>query len=247
MDDSPEKNSNGHALAIGIDGTGTGVTESRDKSSYPENLDFYNQSSTTADLINEINIQDLINNDPNTWEEFGNLARAFMRDIVKKYGIDPYSAEDVYQEVLIKVMNKVDSYKGGLEVKFTSWLGVITANTCKDHLRRRRARPTISMDIQYKDKEDQRDPVRNDLPSSDKPEEEVLSLLGLRDVLTKMSKFLDQEDLELMLLVAKGYSYQEMAKLMNLNINTVKSRISRARKKLKKVRKELYVALLKEE
>lgn len=238
MDSLPEKNLEGHVLTIGINGTGTDFTDPED------DLDFYNKS-TTADLINKINIQNLIDNDPSTWEEFGNLARVFMRNIVKKYGIDSDSAEDVYQEVLIKVMNKIDCYKGGLEVKFTSWLGVITANTCKDHLRRRKARLTISMDVY--ENEDKKDSVGDELPSSDKPEEEVLSLLGLQDVLTKISKFLDREDLQIMLLLAKDYSYQEIAEQMNLSINTVKSRVHRARKKLNEVRKNLGVLLLEEE
>lgn len=246
MGDLPEKNSERCALTVGLGSVNTRVTRQFSESLCFEDLDSYNKS-TTADLINKINIQNLIDNDSNTWEEFGTLARVFMRNIVKKYGIDSDSAEDVYQEVLIKVMNSVNSYRGrgGLEeIKFTSWLGVITANTCKDYLRRRKAKPTISIGMDKN--EDKKSSVGMDVPSSDKPEEEVLALLSLQDVLTKLSSFLDREDLKLMLFVAEGYSYYEIAEQMNLGVNTVKSRIHRARKKLNKFREKLNVRSFEE-
>lgn len=57
---------------------------------------------------------------------------------------DPGEAEDVAQEVFVKVWRKISSYDPE-RAKLETWIGRITINTCYDRLRKRRRSPWRTM------------------------------------------------------------------------------------------------------
>src|SRR5512144_2805685 len=56
---------------------------------------------------------------------------------------DPDSAADAVQEAFISAFRNINSYRGG---SFRAWLMRIVTNACYDELRRRKRRPTISLE-----------------------------------------------------------------------------------------------------
>ena len=64
------------------------------------------------------------------------LMREYGNDVLRMaylYVKDIHTAEDIFQEVFLKVNQKLDTYEGRSSVK--TWLLSITMNTCKDFLK----------------------------------------------------------------------------------------------------------------
>mgnify|MGYP001311880756 CR=1 FL=1 len=153
------------------------------------------------------------------------LIRQYGNDVLRTaymYVRDIHMAEDIFQDVFVKVHAKLSTFEGHSGIK--TWIIRITINTCKDYLKsawNRRVVPVteyredagaVDSDYDAVEKQDTNNMVK----------EAVLSL--------------PQKYRELVLCVY----YQEMtlteaAKVLNIAEGTAKSRLSRARLRLKKL------------
>ncbi len=132
---------------------------------------------------------------------------------------NPHDAQDAAQEAFIKAYRSLRSFKG--ESKVETWLTRIAVNTCLDALRSRRETENID--------------DRLDLASEDTPETE-LEKSRLRQEVRKALAALPPDMRSVVVLRdVEGYSYEEVAEMLRLNIGTVRSRLSRAREKLKNI------------
>ncbi len=151
---------------------------------------------------------------------------------------------DFTQEVLLRVVKNIKNLKN--PKLFKSWLNQIITNMFYDDMRKKYREPNIiSIDSNYTDKDDNNTiNVTSPIQLEDyhpRPLEHTLSL-ELNDLIKKsIHKLPDQFRLALVLREFQGLSYDEIAKLTNVNVGTVKSRISRARNKLQEYLKN-YVA-----
>ncbi len=136
------------------------------------------------------------------------------------------SAADAVQDSFIKAFRALPTFKGG---QFKSWLLRIVINTCYDILRSRQRTKTESIEDQ---------PGEHDFVSSlvDKVEgpEDYAERMELSALLESGIQSLPEDQrLVLVLCDIHGYSYEEIADVADLPMGTVKSRISRARGKLR--------------
>jgi len=132
------------------------------------------------------------------------------------------SAADAVQDSFIKAYRALESFRGG---SFKSWLMRIVTNTCYDQLRAQKRQRTDSLD---------------DLPVE---EEFVTQLIDKRE---SPDQFVERQELGALLEAAiqslpedqrtvlilcdvHGYAYEEIAEMTGVAMGTVKSRISRAR------------------
>lgn len=141
----------------------------------------------------------------------------------------PDAAEDAAQEAFIRAYRRLDTFRGG---NFRSWLFTIVANIARDELRRRARRPQLSLD-RARD-----DPDRADLdPADPDPLPDARAEQGdLRRVLDAALLQLPDEWRELVVLVdVHGLAYDEAAVTTGLPVGTVKSRLSRARGRLRDI------------
>jgi RNA polymerase sigma-70 factor (ECF subfamily) len=141
-------------------------------------------------------------------------------------------AEDATQETFIRAWRRIDTFRGG---SFRSWLFTIAANQARDELRRRRRRPASSLD-QARD-----DPDRADLdpPSDDPTAQEEVERLEMRAALERALQTLPDDWREVVVLSdIHGMDYREVAEATGLALGTVKSRLSRARSRLRDVIRE---------
>jgi len=136
-------------------------------------------------------------------------------------------AEDLIQEIYVKAYFALQDFEG--QSSFYTWLYRIASNHCLDFLRKRRP-DQISIDKPLSDNSDMTFEDTLVAPASESPEaplespSEAAALLGLLE---------PEQRLILTLREVDGHSYEDMAEILKCPVNTVKSRLNRAREALK--------------
>lgn len=158
---------------------------------------------------------------PLTWEE---VARVYGRKIYNfAYRLtgNPADANDLVQEVLLRVRKGLASYQPG---SFEGWLWRITRNAFLDDVRKRKRRPTAPLPEEID---------RWDLATAD-PADVEYARISLGDDIQKALLELPIEFREAVVLCdVVGLSYEEIAQAAAVPIGTVRSRIHRGRKMLR--------------
>lgn len=139
------------------------------------------------------------------------------------------AAEDVTQEAFVRAWRAIDTFRGD---RFRSWLLRIVANAARDELRRRKRRPQRSLDETWDDPDMASiDPVEPGLGPQERAEQ-----TELRGVLERALAELPEEWRMVVLLSdVHGMSYEEVADAVDAPLGTVKSRLSRARARLRQL------------
>lgn len=130
---------------------------------------------------------------------------------------DRSDALDATQDTFVAAFRRAGSFKG--EASFGTWLYSIGLNACRDLLRKRKRLPVPDSDRLVAD----RGPVT---PSSvERVESRVDLAAALQQLPEDYRTAVALHDLG-------GFPYDEIARITEANIGTVKSRISRGRRKL---------------
>lgn len=135
-------------------------------------------------------------------------------------------ASDIAQEVCIKIYKSINSFKENSS--FSTWVYRITSNVCIDEMRKRKN--VISLTGTGPNDEDY------ELPVEDKgrlPEEIVESRETIRMLKKCIQELAPEYRIIIILRDIQGYSYEEISRILEINMGTVKSRLSRARNLLK--------------
>ena len=142
-------------------------------------------------------------------------------------------AEDITQEVFIKVYKNLYKCKGKQCIK--TWVYTIAYNTCIDEVRKRKGKNSLSLDAEIEGEENS---FLFEIASSEPTPENVLiekeNILEIEKAINRLNE--DGKTL-IFLRDIKGFSYNEISEITNLNIGTVKSKINRARNFLKNILK----------
>ncbi|MDW8327737.1 MAG: sigma-70 family RNA polymerase sigma factor [Anaerolineales bacterium] len=141
------------------------------------------------------------------------------------------AAADATQEAFFSAYKHLDSYRGG---SFRGWLLRIVTNACYDELRRRKRRPSVSLEDMLTTPDGAESESEAVLASSDElPEERVQR----RELAAYIQDCLDRLPEEMRMVVVlcdvQGLDYAEIAAVRNIALGTVKSRLSRARARLR--------------
>lgn len=139
---------------------------------------------------------------------------------------DGDGAADATQDAFLKAFKSIKQYKGG---SFKSWLMRIVTNTCYDQLRYQKRRPTESLETEAAETEY----APRLVDSSEQPEDTAMRH-ELNDMLqTVINRLPPDQRIVLILSDAEGFSYQEIATITEVSLGTVKSRLNRARARLR--------------
>jgi RNA polymerase sigma-70 factor, ECF subfamily len=136
---------------------------------------------------------------------------------------DEAGAADTAQDTFITAYRRLDTYRGG---SFKSWLLRIATNTCYDELRRRKRRPATSFEDLTPPETNDGPPIASDAPSPEEEAEQSELSRAIQDCIKRLG---DDQRMVLVLSDIEGYSYQEIAAMVDVKTGTVKSRLSRAR------------------
>ncbi len=141
---------------------------------------------------------------------------------------DPDAAADATQEAFVSAFRALDGFRGG---SFKSWLLRIVTNACYDELRRRKRRPASSLD--ELDGLDETVDAPALTSPAESPEARTVRH-ELRDVLDAAIRSLPEDQRVILVLSdIEEMSYEEIAEITRTNLGTVKSRLSRARARLR--------------
>ncbi len=141
-------------------------------------------------------------------------------------------AEDATQEVFVKIFRFIKSYTG--QSAFSTWIYKIASNVCLDYVRkhRRHQKDTVSIHQQNKEGEEFFLSIEDDGPS---PYEKTKANEAQEKLAEALSQLSDEQKQVIILRDVDGFSYEEIAKILNTAPGTVKSRINRARQNLQKI------------
>ena len=145
------------------------------------------------------------------WEEYCCRLLAFIRGRVS----DPAEAEDILQEVFLRVHRNLCCLPQ--PSKMDSWIYQIARNLIIDHYRRRKELVVIPESL----------PAEADFPEED-PEAELA--LSLSELVNELPEPYRQA---LLLTEYQGLSQVEMAERLGISLSGAKSRVQRARQKLR--------------
>lgn len=149
---------------------------------------------------------------------------------LRMMGNEP-DAYDAAQEVCVKIWKQLGSFEGN--AKFSTWIYRIATNQCLDHLRKRKQKDEISL---FQTNSQTEDEWMIDVPSSEMSTEEQMDQKVLGEVIQQGLGELKPEYREMIVLRdVMGNSYDEMSRILDVSVGTVKSRLSRARSALKKI------------
>jgi len=139
---------------------------------------------------------------------------------------EPQAAEDVTQEAFISAYKSLRRFRGG---SFKAWLMRIATNGCYDELRRRKRRPQSSLDELTEDNESfdfMRSP--NEGPEAHRQKVELVQAIE-----HCLGSLPEDQRIAAVLCDVEGYDYKEIAEITSVSLGTVKSRMSRARARMR--------------
>jgi RNA polymerase sigma-70 factor (ECF subfamily) len=156
-----------------------------------------------------------------SWEEVVTQHSARVYRLAYRLTGNPHDAEDLTQEVFVRVFRSLSSYTPGT---FEGWLHRITTNLFLDQARRK---SKIRFDALGEDA-DQRMPGR--VPS---PDTQVAEGMLDDDIEAALADLPPEFRAAVVLCDIEGLTYDEIADVLDAKLGTVRSRIHRGRKMLR--------------
>lgn len=148
-----------------------------------------------------------------------------VRSVIFKFLNTPDDLDDVSQEVFIKAFKSIQSYR--YQASFSTWLCSIAINTCKDRLKSKKIHSEKVVNIdEHRFREIPEHP--------DKALERFITISEEQKIVFKEIKKLPlNQQTALILHDIEELSYEDIAKIAECPVGTVKSRLFNARKTLK--------------
>lgn len=174
-------------------------------------------------------------NDLKAFEQLIKRHQNKIRSVVYKFLNNAEDLDDISQEVFIKAFKSINSYRG--DASFSTWLCKIAINTCKDKVK---SQKSYSQKVISIDEERIKDIPENSSNCLD-------NLLTISEeqklVFKEIKKLPTNQQLALILHDIEDLSYDEISKISDCPVGTVKSRLFNARKTLKEKLKSVITSI----
>ena len=148
---------------------------------------------------------------------------------------DPEAARDAAQEAFIRVYKALGNFEG--RSSFYTYLYRITTNVCLTFAQREQRRPDR---VSIEGMQEASDMVLDRFLGTDEPQNDI-ERIGLREEIQKVLNYLSPEHRAVVILKdIEELSQEEIADVLDVSVGTVKSRLSRARARLRDLLLPLY-------
>jgi RNA polymerase sigma-70 factor (ECF subfamily) len=174
------------------------------------------------------------------WEEIVRTYNRRIYNICYRFAGSGDDAEDLTQEVFIKMYRTLSSYDSS-KGAFVTWVTTITRNLLVDHFRKtKQDRITDSLDTASSEHEDAQ-PLSEQIPDqSPRPDAQVRSRETGETVHAALAKLSPELREALILRDLQDMDYREIATVLKVPEGTVKSRINRGRAELGRLLQRTY-------
>ncbi len=200
--------------------------------------------ATKRDINNKMNEAKIIGAVSETLkgnkESFREIIRAYERPLYKlalSFLKNPEEAEDALQEIFIKVYESLGSFKLGYD--FSPWIYTVAMNELRQIYRGKKKIKNIANFTQTNSSEKQETPLESlsadNQPGYINPEENLEKTEERRQVLRAIESLKENLKEVVILYYLNDMSIEEISAILNIGKENVKSRLHRARKKLKKI------------
>jgi RNA polymerase sigma factor (sigma-70 family) len=160
--------------------------------------------------------------DPSSQKHLYERFKSVLFAICRRYINNVQEAEDVFVEGFTKIFHKIDQYEGA--GSFEGWMKKIMVNEALMYLR--------STKIRFED--------INVIQLESKDDFDIESDMAAREILLLMDQLPVGYRTVFNLYVVEGYKHQEIADLLGISINTSKSQLIFAKKKMAELVKKKY-------
>lgn len=144
-------------------------------------------------------------------------------------------AKDAVQDSLLKIYRNLNGFNE--KAQFSTWVYRVVVNTCLDEVKKkRRYRDFIASEYHLFPQENEEDGIFLEVPDHRaRPEEVLLRKEKKNTILGCLEQLSDSFREVIVLRDIQGFSYVEIAEILQISEGTVKSRINRARQALKEL------------
>lgn len=149
--------------------------------------------------------------------------KGFVDNLLFQYIKDMDEAKDVTNIVFLKVHDKLSMFTA--YESFGGWLRVLTNRTAIDYLREMKNKSTVLGDA------DGRLPAEE---TSSSAEDDLVNRMTYKQILTEFDKFPETTRKVLKLFYANNMTVEQISEKLNVPTGTIKSMLSRTRRKIKK-------------
>lgn len=187
-------------------------------------------------LNDEQLIQLYLNGDERAFEELLNRHQQKIYTSIYLFVKDQNQAEDIFQEVFIKIIDTLRKGKYNHEGKFSQWAMRIAYNLCVDYFRRSKRRPQVQPTEEFD--------IFEVLRLADDNAEQRIMRSQTHEKVRSLVDMLPPEQREVVIL--RHYadmSFKEIAKLTRVSINTALGRMRYALINIRKMVEEKQVQL----
>ena len=186
-------------------------------------------------LDDQLLIEKLKQGDQGAFSEIVETRKGMVYNTVLGLLQNPEDAEDVTQEVFIKVFESVRQFKG--ESAFSTWLYRIAVTTALEFLRKKKRKKRFAFITSLFGE--------GDTPVTDPPDFVHPGVLldrreNARVLFKAIQKLPENQKIAFSLHKVEGLSYQEVADVMETTVSAVESLIHRARQNLRKSLENFY-------
>ncbi len=176
------------------------------------------QATHTAQLADQELIDMYLNGNEKAFEILLRRHKSRIYTSIYIFCKDSQLAEDIFQEVFIKIINTLRSGRYNHEGKFLQWALRIAHNLCVDYFRRDKRRPTVGQTDEYD--------IFNVIGLSDESPEQSIMRSQVHERIRYLVDSLPNEQREVVVL--RHYadmSFKEIASLTRVSINTALGRM----------------------
>lgn len=180
-------------------------------------------------------VQQCLQGDHSAWEELVQTHTRRVYNLCYRFTGDRYAAEDLTQDVFVKVFRTLVSYNAA-QGAFTAWMTSVTRNLLIDNYRRtKRDRLTDSID------DENAPPVQEKSSAGRRPDQIAEHGELQRQLQTALDKMSPELREAVILRDLQGLDYREIREALRVPEGTVKSRINRGRIELARLLEQMGV------
>jgi len=163
-------------------------------------------------------------------DRYRNPLMGFIYSVIRDY----HQAQDIFQETFIRVFREAHRFRTG--AVFKTWLYTIAMNRCRDTIRSRKRRPTISLESEWAGSDGEAGQrVMERVASADPGPREKAGGREMEDILQRELSGLSEEHRKVVILNRlNGFKYDEIAEILGIPSGTVRSRLHYALEELRK-------------